>query len=136
MGRHVVGKAAEVPPGQRKLAKINGLTIGVFNLHGEFYALNNRCAHQGGPLCLGPLTGMIASPGPGRYEVTRPGEIIRCPWHAWEFDIKTGRAVVDPEKARVRKYKVTVEADVTPEELPRVDTFPVTVESGWIVVHL
>lgn len=136
MTRHVVGPAADVPPGRRMLVQIGSLTVGVFNLDGRFYALNNQCAHQGGPLCLGPLTGLITSSGPGQYAYTRHGEIIRCPWHAWEFDITTGHAVVEPHKSRVRKYPVTVETELPPEDLPKVETFPVTVESGWIVVHL
>jgi len=116
--------------------QINHLTVGVFNLNGQFYALNNRCPHQGGPLCRGELTGLITSSAPGRYAYTRPGEIIRCPWHAWEFDITTGQAVVDPQRSRVRKFPVTVETQLSPEDLPKIETFTVTVESGWIVVHI
>ena len=136
MSRYVVGKPAEVPPGQRKLVAFKGICIGVFNVNGEYYALNNRCAHQGGPLCLGLLTGLAVSSGPGRCELTRVGEILRCPWHAWEFDIKTGKAILDPAKVRVKKFEVTVESTVAPDEIPSVETYPVTVESGWLVVHL
>lgn len=130
----MVGRTDEIPPGERKLVSVRGLTIGVFNVGGAFYAINNRCAHQGGPVCLGPLGGLFESSGPGDYHITRMGEIIRCPWHAWEFDLTTGDAVVDPAKVRVRKYPVTVEPH--PEDLPRVDTYPVTVESGWVIVHV
>lgn len=133
--RYVVGNAAEIRPGQRKIVTFRGISIGVFNVNGEYYALNNRCAHQGGPLCLGRLTGFVSSSMPGRCEYTRPGEILRCPWHAWEFDIKTGKAVVDPARVRVKNFEVTIES-LAPEEMPGVDTYPVTVESGWVVVHL
>jgi 3-phenylpropionate/trans-cinnamate dioxygenase ferredoxin subunit len=76
--------------------------------------------------------GIARSSGPGDYGWARAGEILRCPWHAWEFDIKTGKAVVDPQKVRVKTYEVSVEPYVPPD----VETFDVTVESGWLVVHL
>lgn len=135
MSRYVVGRAADLLPGQRLLVTLNGTTVGVFNIHGEYYALINRCSHQGGPLCQGALVGLIESSGPGEYSVARHGEILRCPWHAWEFDVKTGKAVVDPHKVRVKTYEVTVEP-VEPYVPPDVETYPVTVESGALVVHL
>jgi nitrite reductase/ring-hydroxylating ferredoxin subunit len=130
--RHVVGKASELTPGQRLLVTLGGRSIGVFNVNGAYHALLNRCSHQGGPLCLGAVVGLAESPTPGEYRMTRQGEILRCPWHAWEFDISTGRAIVDPDKVRVKSYQVTVEPYVPPD----VETYPVTVESGWLVVHV
>ncbi len=55
-----------------------------------------------------------------------------CPWHGWEFDIPTGRSVLNPHRVRVRTYEVRVEAG----EDPSVETFEVTVEKDWVVVHL
>jgi 3-phenylpropionate/trans-cinnamate dioxygenase ferredoxin subunit len=46
---------------------------------------------------------------PGRVEFERDGEILRCPWHGWEFDLRTGRSVVDPDGVRVRSYDVVVD---------------------------
>jgi 3-phenylpropionate/trans-cinnamate dioxygenase ferredoxin subunit len=134
MAGHIVGRAEDLPRGQRLLVSLGGLSIGVFNVHGEYYALLNRCAHQAGPLCLGEIVGLPVSTVPGECTWTRDGEILRCPWHRWEFDIKTGMALVDPSKVRVRAYEVTVEPGGP--EPPRVETFPVTVESGWLVVHV
>ena len=68
---------------------------------------------------------------PGEYAWAREGEILRCPWHGWEFDITTGRSVFNPHKTRVKTYEVTVEAD---DEA--VETFPVTVESGLVILHV
>ncbi len=136
---HVIGRAAELPPGERRIVTLRGISIGVFNVHGEYYALHNRCAHQGGPVCLGDIVGLATSPTPGQCEWTREGEILRCPWHRWEFDIKTGLALVDPARVRVKSYHVTVEPveeKVRPPDPPRLETYPVTVESGWLVVHV
>jgi nitrite reductase/ring-hydroxylating ferredoxin subunit len=108
MARYVVGTVDEIPPGGRKLVELDGRSIGVFNVGGEFFALRNRCPHQGGELCKGRLSGLLAAPKPGQYELTRPGEILRCPWHGWEFDIRTGQSYFDPRGVRVRRYDVRV----------------------------
>jgi 3-phenylpropionate/trans-cinnamate dioxygenase ferredoxin subunit len=62
----------------------------------------------------------------------REGEILRCPWHGWEFDILTGRSIFNPHRTRVKAYDVTVEQKIDDES---VETFPVSVEDGWVVLH-
>lgn len=106
MGSHVVATVDEIPPGERKIVDVEGRSIGVFNLGDEFVALRNRCPHQGGPLCLGDRFGFLAARVPGEYRYERPGEFIRCPWHGWEFDLRTGQSWFDPGKRRVRTYSV------------------------------
>jgi 3-phenylpropionate/trans-cinnamate dioxygenase ferredoxin subunit len=69
----------------------------------------NRCPHQGGSLCSGRQSGVVTSSRPGEYATSRSGEIIRCPWHGWEFDLRTGQSWFDPRAVRVRRYDVTVE---------------------------
>src|SRR5215212_3501557 len=101
-----VGPADEFPPGMRRIVvPFRGRAgIGVFNVGGTFYALRNLCPHKSGPLCTGRVLGRIvaAAPPSGRallrddHEVVQEGEIIRCPWHLWEFEIATGRCLVDP----------------------------------------
>ena len=147
MARYVVATVDEIPPGGRKVVEVAERSIGVFNIGGEFYALRNRCPHQGGPLCLGPLAGFVSSPGPGEYHYSRQGEILRCPWHGWEFDVKTGQSWFDPARVRVRRYEVTVEhenvagerASPAPglEKGPYVaETYPVSVEQQYVVVEI
>ena len=109
MAKYVVGTVDEILPGERKIIDVAGRSIGVFNVGGEFYALRNTCPHQGGPLCQGRLTGFIMARVPGEYSYTRRGEIVRCPWHGWEFDVKTGQSWFDPVQTRVRAYAVSVE---------------------------
>jgi 3-phenylpropionate/trans-cinnamate dioxygenase ferredoxin subunit len=108
--------------------------IGVFNVHGEYYALRSLCPHQGAPLCLGTITGTARSDSPGEIIWERAGQILRCPWHGWEFDIATGRSVLNPHRLRVGTYNVTVKLP-DPEEDPSVESFDVTVEDGWVVLH-
>src|SRR5689334_20687741 len=108
MPKYVVGTVDEIAPGARKIVEVGGRSIGIFNVNGEYFALLNRCPHQAGPLCQGNTYGFLKSGGVGEYEYSRPGEIVRCPWHGWEFDVKTGQSWFDPVQVRVRKYNVVV----------------------------
>ena len=109
MPKYVVATVDEIPPAGRKIVEAGGRSIGIFNLDGEFFALRNSCPHEGGPLCVGPQVGLVTSSQPGEYDYSRAGQILRCPWHGWEFDIRTGQSWFDPRKVRVRRYDVTVE---------------------------
>lgn len=148
MAKYPVATVGEIPPGQRKIVEVAGRSIGIFNIGGEFFALRNRCPHQGGPLCLGQVSGLVVSAAPGQYDYSRQGEIVRCPWHGWEFDIKTGRSYIDPAKVRVRRYEVTVErseiSDAAQKERASppggesyvAETYPVSVEQQSVVVEI
>ena len=134
--KHVVAAITEIPPGSRKLVTADGRAIVVFNLDGEFFALSNRCPHRGGSLCDGNLTGLLLSDEPGHYNYTRRGEIIRCPWHSWEFDIRTGKSWCDPDKVKARRFGVSVEKGAKLIEGPYVaETFRVSVEDDYVVVE-
>ena len=148
MARIVVGETAELPPGTRRIVEVDGRSIGVFNVGGEYLAIRNRCPHQGGPLCEGVTVGALTSDRPGEYRHERAGEIIRCPWHAWEFDLRTGASWFDPARRRVRAYEVDVldGADLS-EELPpprpglvrgpyRAETVPVRVDGRYVVLEV
>ena len=134
--KHVVAAVGEIPPGGRKLVTADGRAIVVFNLNGEFFALGNRCPHRGGSLCDGNLTGLVLSDEPGHYNYIRRGEIIRCPWHSWEFDIRTGKSWCDPDKVKARRFGVSVEKGARLIEGPYVaETFRVSVENDYVVVE-
>jgi nitrite reductase/ring-hydroxylating ferredoxin subunit len=137
MSRHVVAATGDIPPGNRKLFVIKGRPIAIFNLGGEYFGLLNRCPHQGGSLCDGVVTGLLESSEPGSYSYSRQGEIVRCPWHGWEFDIRTGQSYCDPERIRTKAYEVAAESGQTVVEGPFVaETVPVQVEENYIVVDV
>jgi nitrite reductase/ring-hydroxylating ferredoxin subunit len=147
MAKHVVATTDEIRPGQRKIVEIDGRSIGVFNVNGRYYALRNQCPHAGARLCEGTLSGLVTSSSPGEYTYLRNGEILRCPWHGWEFDIATGRSWFDPARMRVRAYEATVEpgdrlADDDRSDvgyLPgpyRAERYDVEVQRQYIVVHV
>ena len=136
MSRQVVAKADEVAPGACKIVSVRGREIGIFNLGGEYFALANRCPHEGGPLCQGHIIPLIQSDGPGQYRLTRHKEFLRCPWHGWEFEIRTGQSWCDPKSTRARQFEVKVESGETLVKGPYVaETFPVSVEEDYLVVE-
>ena len=136
MPAHVVAAVDEIPPGQRKLVELNGRAVVVFNLGGEFFALTNRCPHRGGSLYHGIQTGLVESKEPGQSCYSRPGEMVKSPWHGWEFDIRTGKSWCDPNRVKARQYPVSVEPGTALVEGPYVaETFPVSVEDRYVVVE-
>ena len=136
MKRQVVARAVDVAPGQCKIVQVNGREIGVFNLNGEYFALANRCPHEGGPLCQGHVIPLIKSDRPGTYRLERHNEFLRCPWHGWEFEIRTGQSWCDPKSTRARQFQVTVESGEALAKGPFVaETFPVSVEEDYLVVE-
>lgn len=95
MSEHVVAAADELGEGDHLVVELEGREIGVFRLEGEYRAYTNWCAHQGGPVCEGSLDGTTAArldPDSRRYDLewVKEDRVLRCPWHAWEFDALTG----------------------------------------------
>ena len=109
MTEYRLGKIGDFPDGKGRAFRAGGRTVAVFRTDGKLYALANRCVHKGASLCEGPLIGLAQSSTPGEIEYTKLGEIIRCPWHGWEFDIRTGQSYCDPRRFRARAYPATVE---------------------------
>jgi 3-phenylpropionate/trans-cinnamate dioxygenase ferredoxin subunit len=137
MTRHVVARTEDIPPGARKIVTLNGREIGIFNVAGDFHGLINRCPHQGAPLCQGEIVSRLVAPVPGDYRLTRPGEMIRCPWHCWEFDIRTGQSLCDPNSVQARAYDVVVQPGAALAEGPFVaESVDVSVEASYVVVTL
>lgn len=94
--RRVVAPSDRVPEGGRFVATIAGTTLGVFRVRGSLYAYENRCAHQGGPVCQGRVfAGVVEDLDEQRRSVGHrwdPDDLrIVCPWHGFEFRIDTGR---------------------------------------------
>jgi nitrite reductase/ring-hydroxylating ferredoxin subunit len=83
------------------------------------------------------VTGLVESATAGRYNYSRRGEIIRCPWHGWEFDIRTGKSYCSPDKIKARSYPVETAHGAQLVEGPYVaETVPVHVEEDYIVVEM
>lgn len=149
--RYPVCSIDDLPPGTSQIVEIDEppYSVGVFNVGGEYYALANMCPHQLAPLCEGTITGEMTADRPGDYNLIRDGEVIRCPWHGWKFNISDGTSVFNPHKLSTPTYDVKVEPldEDTAEEIssygtplagdePPVDTYDVDVEEEMIVVYV
>lgn len=80
MMRVRVAGTGEIPAGQGRVVDAEGHSVAVFNMDGQYYAIDNTCPHRGGPLGEGDLDGPVVS----------------CPWHAWRWDVRTGANVNNP----------------------------------------
>lgn len=87
-----VAQTNELEPGQGRLVDVKGKRIALFNVDGNFYALDDTCPHRGGPLSEGPIA----------------GEQVTCPWHGSKFNIRTGDVVGPPARQGVARYSVRV----------------------------
>ena len=90
-----VGPVEELPPGSVKIVVAGSITVGVYNLGGEFYAIEDRCSHDDGPLAEGDF-----DPEEG-YAI--------CPRHGAHIDIRTGRPLTLPAVFPVETFPVRVE---------------------------
>ena len=138
MARHVVARVGEIPDGGRKVVDLGGIPVGVFHVGGEYFAILNRCPHQAAPLADGHLwPGLLVADQPGEYVNRQDIPIISCIWHGWEFDLRTGQSVCDPQRLRVRNYDVQVQADDDPTKIElAATTYSVEQNGDWIVVDL
>lgn len=104
--------ADELADGDRTIAEVHGVEVGLFNVDGTFYAVGNTCPHRGGPVCEGKVTNALEGEWPGvgeRLDESMTGDpAIACPWHGWEFDLATGTHLGDDAYA-VPTYDVVVE---------------------------
>jgi nitrite reductase/ring-hydroxylating ferredoxin subunit len=115
-GKFFACRAEEVVPGRQKIVEVGGRSVGVFEVDRAYHALLNVCPHRGAPLCEGPVCGTAEPTGRHEFVYGRKDAIVRCAWHGWEFDIRTGVSLVDPAvKAR---------------------SVPVSVEDGGLYLHL
>jgi nitrite reductase (NADH) small subunit len=87
-------RMSEVPPGTIREVQVNGRKIAIANVNGRFYALDNTCLHRGGPL------------GQGELEEN----VVTCPWHGWQYDVTTGKTLMNPE-AGVQTFPIELRGE-------------------------
>ena len=96
MGEFVkVAEKKDLPAGEAKAVEVNGQTIALFNVDGQYFAIEDTCTHAGGPLSEGTVEG---------NEVT-------CPWHGGKFNLANGEVLGPPAFEGVKSFKVQVEGE-------------------------
>ncbi|MDH3640276.1 MAG: Rieske (2Fe-2S) protein, partial [Gammaproteobacteria bacterium] len=97
---HQVADVDELPDGRVKAVTAGSRSMALTHIDGDFYAMENRCPHQGGPL------------GEGSIETDNDGQCwLRCPWHGWDFDPKTGVSPGGHEDSGQQTYPVEIRDD-------------------------
>ena len=107
-----VGKESEFEDRDRKIIAQGDLEIGVFHVNGDFYAYENNCVHQGGPVCQGKILNKVeevladdkTSKG---LKFSESDVHIVCPWHGYEYNLMTGRHPGD-RNVRLKPYEVKI----------------------------
>jgi len=90
-----VAKVGEIPDGGVKITRVDDELLAIFHVEGQYYAINDICTHDGGPLAEGPLE----------------GHVIECPRHGARFDIRTGAVLCMPATAPVPTHETRVVGD-------------------------
>jgi nitrite reductase (NADH) small subunit len=108
--QHRVGTVDEVRRDGCRIVELDGRPVGVISVGEEFFAIHDRCPHMGPSMCQGTVSGTFLPAQPHEYVYGRHQKVIRCPWHGWEFDLETGRSLLEPKRVGLRTYRVTVEA--------------------------
>ena len=90
-----VANLSDVPPGTMKVGMIDFRACVVANIDGQIYVVEGTCTHMGGPLIQGTLE----------------GEIITCPWHGGQFNVKTGQVVSPPPALPISPFEVVLEGN-------------------------
>jgi nitrite reductase/ring-hydroxylating ferredoxin subunit len=111
----LVGRRDDFAADQRKIVTIDGREVGVLHHEGRFYAYENRCVHQGGPVCEGRIIGRVEAVLADdktmlgeRFSETETHLV--CPWHGYEYDLATGECAAD-RRLRLRRYEVVEKGD-------------------------
>jgi len=110
MAEQFVGRASEIKDGDRQIVRVGDLEIGVFKDAGQFYAYSNYCLHQGGPACEGLLIAGVEErlqedkTSLGLFFSESEMHFV-CPWHGYEYDMKTGECVSD-RRLKLKRFKV------------------------------
>ena len=101
MSQHRVARIDEIEAGSGKEVVAGGRVIALFNVDGEFRAIDGICAHAGGPLGKGQLN----------------GSVVTCPWHGWQYDLSNGQHCLTPTIGQ-QSFAVTIDGDDILIEIP------------------
>ncbi|MEU0899338.1 Rieske (2Fe-2S) protein [Streptomyces massasporeus] len=139
--QYVVGTVAEFEERRAKIVRLGNRTVGVFRINDEYYALRNYCPHQGAPLCAGKVLPDLSAQDGSQIDVDEGTWFVACPWHGWEYDIRTGQSYFGANHPPARGYHVSVTAQASPPEIPGrapgpyvADSYEVRVQDRYVVV--
>ncbi|HEX4668470.1 MAG TPA: Rieske (2Fe-2S) protein [Solirubrobacterales bacterium] len=109
--RERLGEVSDFRDGEITVREVGGRSVGVFRDGESFYGMLNICPHRGAPVCEGVVTGTMLPSPPGEYVYGLDGLVVRCPWHGWEFDLRSGESIGPVDKRKLTMLPVEVEGD-------------------------
>lgn len=112
-----VGTLEELRRDGCRVVDVDGRAVVVVSVGDELFAVSDRCPHMGAPLSAGSVGGTLVASAPQQLVYGRDQRVLRCPWHGWEFDLETGRSLLEPRRVGLR-------------------TFVVRCEDGQVVLHV
>jgi 3-phenylpropionate/trans-cinnamate dioxygenase ferredoxin subunit len=89
-----------------RIVEVGGRSVAVISVGEKFFAIADRCPHMGASMCAGSLSGTFVPSDPYEYVYGMDEGVIRCPWHGWEFDLATGRSLLEPRRVGLKTYQV------------------------------
>lgn len=109
LARRHVGAVEDFVEGEFKVFDLGGRPVGVVKTDQGFFAIRNRCPHQGADICGGTVTGTMVASEPFEYDYSEQTLVVACPWHRWEFALDTGESFGRVTNKRLVTYAVEVE---------------------------
>jgi nitrite reductase (NADH) small subunit len=107
--RQHLGAVDDFEPGRFRVFELQGRPVGVVRTGQGFFAVRNRCPHQGADICAGLVTGTMEPSAPGEFSYSDEKLVVVCPWHRWEFELTTGESYGQVTRKRLVTYEVEVE---------------------------
>jgi nitrite reductase (NADH) small subunit len=104
-----VGTVDDVRRDGCRVVDVAGRPVGVISVGEEFYAVGDRCPHMGASMCTGSLGGTFVPSEPHELVYGMTDRVLRCPWHGWEFDLASGRSLLEPDRIGLVTYRVSQE---------------------------
>jgi nitrite reductase (NADH) small subunit len=105
---HRVGTVRELQSAGCRVIDVDGQPVSVISTGDGFFAVHDRCPHMGASMSQGTLGGTFVAAAPHEYVFGNDEGVIRCPWHGWEFDLESGRSLLEPDRVGLKTYEVTV----------------------------
>jgi nitrite reductase (NADH) small subunit len=102
-----VGAADDVRREGCRVISVGGRPVGVISVGDDFFAFSDRCPHMGASMCSGSLGGTLVPSEPHELVYGMDQRVIRCPWHGWEFDLESGRSLLEPQRYGLKTYRLT-----------------------------
>ncbi len=106
---HKVGHLNDIPENDALTVDIEGRPIGIFKVGEKIVAVKNLCPHKRAPLARGTVQGtMLPTSCAGEFQYGMEDQVLKCPWHGWEFDLQTGKCLFGVSNSRIKIYDVSV----------------------------